>query len=88
MLSILSKNSVGNIGKVYCDYFYILALVMIFSIAISIFGFAFMLYKSMVDKRVKLDGNVYGAFAYALFINIILYIQNSLFYTMCIKSIQ
>ena len=88
MLSILSKNSVGNIGKVYCDYFYILALVMIFSIALSIFGFTFMIYKSMTDKRVKMDGNVYGAFAYALFINIILYIQNSLFYTMCIKSIQ
>lgn len=87
MLSLLSKNSVGSIGKVYCDYFYILALIMIFSIAMSVFGFIFLLYKSMTDKRTKIDGNVFAAFAYALFINIILYIQNSLFYTMCIRSI-
>lgn len=87
MLSILSKNSVGNIGKVYCDYFYILALIMIFSIAMTIFGIIYALYQSMTDRRSKIDGNVYGVFAYALFVNIVLYIQNSLFYTMCVRSI-
>jgi mannose/fructose/N-acetylgalactosamine-specific phosphotransferase system component IIC len=72
MFSILSKSSVGNISKVYCDYYYIMALIMIFSIALSILGLMGAIYKSMTDKREKVGQGTFIAFGYAMFINVIL----------------
>jgi hypothetical protein len=87
MFSFLSKSSVGNISSVYCDYYYIMALVMIFSIAASILGLMAAIYKSMVDKREKVGAGTFVAFGYAMFINTILYINYSLLFTMCRNSI-
>jgi hypothetical protein len=83
----MSKSSVGNISSVYCDYYYIMALIMIFSIAISILGLMVAIYKSMVDKREKVGWKTFLAFGYALFINTILYVNYSLLFTMCRNSI-
>jgi len=87
MFSFLSKSSVGNISRVYCDYYYIMALIMIFSIAVSILGLMGVIYKSMVDKREKVGVSTFIAFGYAMFINVILYINYSLLFTMCRHSI-
>jgi hypothetical protein len=87
MLSFLSKSSVGNISKVYCDYYYVMALIMIFSIALSLIGLMAVFYRSMVDKRDKVTQSTFIAFGYAMFINIMLYINYSLLFTMCRNSI-
>ena len=87
MLSILSKSSVGNISKVYCDYYYFMALIMIFSIAMLILGLMGAIYRSMVDKREKVTQGTFIAFGYAMFINTIIYINYSLLFTMCRNSI-
>jgi hypothetical protein len=64
-----------------------MALVMIFSIALSILGLMGAIYKSMVDKREKVGQGTFIAFGYAMFINVILYINYSLLFTMCRNSI-
>ena len=87
MLSFLSKSSVGNIPKVYCDYYYIMALIMIFSIALLILGLMVAVYRAIVDKREKLNQSTFIAFGYAMFINVMIYINYSLLFTMCRNSI-
>lgn len=87
MLSFLSKSSVGNIPKLYCDYYYFMALIMIFSMALTLLGLMGAIYKSMVDKREKIGQSTFIAFGYAMFINTILYINYSLLFTMCRNSI-
>lgn len=87
MFSFLSKSSVGNISKVYCDYYYIMSLIMIISISFTILGLMTTMYKSMVDKREKVGQGTFIAFGYAMFINTILYINYSLLFTMCRNSI-
>jgi hypothetical protein len=64
-----------------------MALIMIFSIALSILGLMGAIYKSMVDKREKVGQGTFIAFGYAMFINVILYINYSLLFTMCRNSI-
>ena len=87
MFSFLSKSSVGNIPRLYCDYFYIMALIMVLNIALSILGLMYAIYKSMVDKRERVTQGTFVAFAYATFINTILFINFSLLFTMCRNSI-
>jgi hypothetical protein len=60
---------------------------MIFSIALSILGLMGAIYKSMTDKREKVGQGTFIAFGYAMFINVILYINYSLLFTMCRNSI-
>jgi len=64
-----------------------MALIMIFSFALSILGLMGAIYKSMVDKREQVGQGTFIAFGYAMFINVILYINYSLLFTMCRNSI-
>ncbi len=87
MFSFLSKSSVGNISKEYCDYFYIMALIMVISIAFSILGLMVAVYKSATDKRSGITSGTYAAFAYTLFIHSILFINYSLLFSICRKTL-
>lgn len=87
MFSFLSKSSVGNIPRLYCDYFYFMALFMIFNIAVSTLGLMYSVYRSVSAKGEKVTRTTYIGFTYATIINTILFINFSLLFTMCRNSI-
>jgi hypothetical protein len=88
MFSFLSTSSIANISKVYCRYYYIMALIVIFSTALLTLGLMGSVYSSLVNKREKLHWSMFAGYLYAVFVNLILIVNFRLLFAMCSNSIQ